>query len=85
MFTRSDAVEERSMVVCRMLEVDVRLGARTAIEFLKDDPPLLFRLTIVDKLEEVTGQGVPYDIDQPFAAPSNQQAVASLKGVLGLE
>ena len=85
MYTESDAVEERSMVACRMLEVDVWSGARTAIEFLKDDPPLLFRLTIVDKLEEVTGQEVPYDIDQPFAALSNQQAVAGLKDVLGLE
>ena len=84
-YTRATDAEEHSMVACRTLEVDVRLGVRMAIEFLKGDPPLLFRLTIVDKLEEVTGREVPYDIDQPFAAPSNQEAVAGLNDVLGLE
>ena len=84
-YTRATDAEEHSMVAYRTLEVDVRSGVRMTIEFLKGDPPLLFRLTIVDKLEEVTGREVPYDIDQPFAAPSNQEAVASLKDVLGLE
>jgi len=79
--TAADA-EEQSIVVCRMLEVDVRLGTLKAIELLGEDPPLLFRMTIVDKLEEVTGQKVFYDIDQPFAAPSNQEAVAGLANIL---
>jgi len=85
MYARATGVEEKSLVACRMLEVDVRSGVPMAIDFLEDDPPLLFRLTIVDKLEEVTGRDVPYDIDQPFAAPSNREAVADLKRAIGVE
>ena len=83
----SDAgdADEQSMVLCRLLEVDTGLGVRTAIAFLKTDPPLLFRLTIVDKLGEVTRQPFPYDIGQPFTAPSNQEAVKDLKILVELE
>ncbi len=84
-YARATDAGERSMVVCRTLELDVKSGLPMAIEFLKEDPPLLFRLTIVDKLEEVTGREVPYNIDQPFATPSNQEAVAGLKDAIGLE
>jgi zinc/manganese transport system permease protein len=75
--------EQRSMVVCRSLEVDPRSGVRLAVSFLKTDPPLLFRATVVDKIEEVTGRDLAYDIDQPFASASNQQAVAELQGLSG--
>jgi zinc/manganese transport system permease protein len=85
MYTRAADAEERSMVACRMLEVDVRSGARMAIAFLEDDPPLLFRLTVVDKLETITGRTVSYDIEQPFTAPANQEAVGALKEALGIE
>ena len=84
-YARANDVEEHSMVACRMLELDVKSGLRMAIEFLEGDPPLLFRLTIVDKMEEVTGREVPYNIDQPFATPSNQEAMASLKDAIGLD
>jgi hypothetical protein len=63
----------------------VRAGAAMAIEFLSGDPPLLYRLTVVDKLEEVTGRELRYDIDQPFSAPPNQEAVAVLEKAVGLE
>lgn len=85
LYARAADDEERSMITCRMLEVDLESGARTALEFLKDDPPLLFRLTVVDKLEEVTGREVHYEIDQPFMATANQECVADLKKLLGLE
>jgi zinc/manganese transport system permease protein len=77
-------VAQRSMIACRALEVDGRSGARMAIEFLKDDPPLLFRLTVVDKLEEISGREFAYDIDQPFASASNQQAVAAVREAFDL-
>ncbi len=77
--------EEKSMVVCRWLEVDLRSGVGAAIEFLSGDPPLLFRLAVVDKLKEVTGREVQYDITKPFTSPSNQEAVADLKRAVGLE
>ncbi len=50
-----------------------------ALEFLERDPPLLFRLTVVRKIEETLGRETGYDIDLPFAAPANQRAVASLR------
>lgn len=85
MYANAADVEQRSVVACRTLEVDAPSGARMAIAFLKDDPPLLFRATVVDKLEQVTGKELKYDIDQPFTSPSNQQAVAGLKSGLGIE
>jgi zinc/manganese transport system permease protein len=84
-YERAAGADERSAVVCRMLEVDVEAGARMAFEFLETDPPLLFRMTIVDKVEEVTRREFPYEIDRPFAASSNREAVAGLKESLGLE
>jgi len=77
--------EEKSMVVCRWLEVDLRSGVGAAIEFLSGDPPLLFRLAVVDKLKEVTGREVQYDITKLFTSPSNQEAVADLKRTVGSE
>jgi zinc/manganese transport system permease protein len=77
-------VEQRTMVTCRTLEVDVRSGAVMALAFLSDEPPLMFRATIVEKLEDVVGRDVPYDIDQPFSSAINQQAVAGLKAAVGL-
>ena len=77
--------EERSLIACRALEVDGRSGARMAIDFLKDDPPLLFRLTVVDKLKAIGGREFAYEIDQPFASASNQIAVAAIREAFGLQ
>lgn len=85
LYARATDADERCRIACRMLEVDVASGGRMTIAFLSEDPPLLFRVTVVDKLEEVVGRVVEYDIEQPFAAPSNQAAVADLKRALGLE
>jgi zinc/manganese transport system permease protein len=85
LYTEGADAEERSLVVERMLEVEIPAGVGMAIEFLSEDPPLLFRLTVIDKLSEISGQEMPYDIDQPFSAPSNQQAVADLRQRLELD
>ncbi len=84
MFAEASDAEEQSLVACRSLDVDVRAGAGMAVEFLKTDPPLLFRLTVLDKLREVTGREVPYDIEQSFNSPANQEAVKDLRHTLGL-
>jgi hypothetical protein len=68
-----------------LLEVDVQAGVHMALSFLEDDPPLLFRATVVDKLEEVTGESVPYAVDQPFASPANQQALAGIRASAGVD
>jgi zinc/manganese transport system permease protein len=77
--------EQRSMLIGRMLEIDARAGARAAIAFLAENPPLLFRVMVVDDLSAATHRTVPYDIQEPFTAPVNQAAVAVLKDVLELE
>ncbi|MEJ2722883.1 MAG: hypothetical protein P8181_17360 [bacterium] len=85
MYVQAADDEERSLVVSRLLDVDVPAGVRLAIEFLGSDPPLLFRMTVVDRLEEATGQPVQYAIDEPFTAPDNQKAMAVLKRRYGIE
>jgi zinc/manganese transport system permease protein len=84
-YAKAEDDEGRGMVICRWIEVDVGTGAKKAIEFLSGDPPLLFREMVVDKLTEATGREFPYDIARPFAASSNEEAVAALKRALALE
>ncbi len=69
----------RSLVVSRLLEVDRSSGIRLALKFLGTDPPLLFRMTVVDMLEESSGLEIPYDIEKPFDAPANQRALSVLE------
>jgi zinc/manganese transport system permease protein len=85
MYAQAADSEERSVVVCRMLDVDVSSGVRMAIEFLQGDPPLLFRLKIVEMLEEITERAVAYDIDQPFSAPMIQVSIADLRERVAVE
>jgi zinc/manganese transport system permease protein len=85
LYAKAGDDDERGVVICRWLEVEVRSGAAKAIEFLGGDPPLLFRETVVEKLRGATGRDIPYDIGKPFAAAANQEAVAGLKRVLDLE
>jgi zinc/manganese transport system permease protein len=77
--------EERSVVVCRLLELDLRAGARLALEFLDTDPPLLFRLTVIEELEKASGFDMGYDIDMPCGSAANQESVAALKAAIGLD
>jgi hypothetical protein len=83
MFADAPDAQVRSMVVCRALEVDVVAGVRMAIDYLGSDPPLLFRMTVVDKLAEIIGRAIDYDINQPFDSPSNRAVLDSLEQTLG--
>jgi zinc/manganese transport system permease protein len=85
MYDGTSDAEERSMIVARWIEVDLRSGAAAAIGFLSEDPPLLFGSAVVEELKKVAGGEVSYDIGQPFAASANQDAVAVLKRAVGLE
>lgn len=71
--------EERCEIISRMLEVDLGSGVKLALEFLEGDPPLLFRLTVVDDLTRTTGIEMGYDIERPFSADVNRKSVAALK------
>ncbi len=62
-----------------MIEVDAREGLSLALNYLEEDPPPLFRETVLEKLEARIGIDSGYDIGQPFAAALNQAAVARLK------
>jgi zinc/manganese transport system permease protein len=79
LYARATDAEERCSVASRALEVDPAAGVRLALGLLEGDPPLLFRMMIVEKVEEVGQVSWDYDIDQPFTAPSNQRAVAGLR------
>ena len=85
LYRSADDAEERSLIVSRLLEIDLRSGARLALEFLKDDPPLLFRLTVVEELEMAATFEMGYDIDKPFSAAGNQESVSALKSELGMD
>ncbi|UCG51729.1 MAG: metal ABC transporter permease [Candidatus Latescibacterota bacterium] len=84
-YAEATDVEERSLVVCRLLDVDAQSGVRMALGFLEGDPPLLFRRTVADKLEAVIGRPIDYDIDQPFESAANQKVVGELKKELGVQ
>jgi zinc/manganese transport system permease protein len=78
-FHATSDVEQRCNIACRTMEIDAGAGMSLAIEFLEGDPPLLFRLTVVNKIEEVLGRDIAWDIDRPFGSPENQEVVRSLK------
>lgn len=71
--------EGRSLVISRVIDLDQRSGIQLAIEFLRQDPPLLFRMTVVERLEESTGFEIPYDIEKPFDSPDNRKALSLLE------
>jgi len=77
--------EEKGMIVCRWLEVDLRTGAGAAIDFLSDDPPLFFQSMVVAKLRTASGREFSYDVKEPFEAESNREAVTRLERELGVE
>ena len=84
-FDGASDMEIRTAAVIRLLDVEPREGARLALEFLRDDPPFLFRRGVVDKLYDVSGQTVKYDIEEPFGSTANQRAAAAIATPYGLE
>jgi len=84
---RFDAEEDastRADLVCQALEADPAVGAALALRYLKDDPPLFFAQTVVDKLDAVLPEPSGFDVEQPFTAPVNQQAAARVRAEFGL-
>jgi zinc/manganese transport system permease protein len=77
--------DERSAAASRALALDPRAGARLALEFLRDDPPLLFRQAIVEELERASGVELGYDIDLPFDSEVNRESVSRLKAAIGMD
>lgn len=85
LYEKGTDAEEKSLVVARLLDVDSKAGVEKALDFLGGDPPLLFRLTVIDKLEEIMGTPVDYQIDESFNSQVNQRAVADLRKTAGLD
>ncbi len=77
-FDGSNDMEVRTAVVSRFLEIDPPGGIRLALEFLKTDPPLLFRQGVINKLQDVSGLASDYNIEEPFNSPDNQRAIAAM-------
>ena len=72
----------RARIVLRAIELDRKAGADLALEYLKQDPPLFFRQSVIDELIEAAGKPLPFQTDQPFTAPANQEAVRQLRQAL---
>jgi zinc/manganese transport system permease protein len=79
LFERAPDPETRRDVVLRALELEPRCGARLALSYLQEDPPLFFRQGIVDGLSGLGGEPLDWDVMQPFAASVNEEAVERLK------
>ena len=77
-FRSSNDMEVRTTVVVRFLEIDVQRGTGLALEFLKTDPPLLFRQSVVNKLKEVSRGMIDYNIEESFNSADNQRAIKTM-------
>ena len=85
LFEQATAPDARSAIVCRALELDPQTGASLAIDFLKADPPLFFRESVIEELDGVMGTPSGFDASQDFGAPANQEALARVVERYGLE
>lgn len=85
LFDRAPDAAAGAEIVCRLLDLSSRAGTRTAIRFLRRDPPLFFRQKAIEKLDAVFHQSLGFDASLPFSAPRNLQALARLQKAAGLE
>jgi len=85
LYKETDEIDEQYEIVSRAIDVDLKSGVFLALRFLKNDPPVFFRQQVIDKLAEVTGKELRFDAEQPFSAPTNQQAAEELATALQLE
>ncbi len=74
-FNNSDDMEIRTTIVSRLLEINQKKGIHLAIKFLKTDPPLLFRQSIVNKLKNISSGMTDYNMEEPFNSADNQQII----------
>jgi hypothetical protein len=71
-------------VVVRALKVREAAGVELALEFLRRDPPIFFRQTVIDVLGGMTGKTFDYDASEPFSFPANKAAAGGLASEFGL-
>ena len=83
LYDKAEAPGTQWEVVLRALAEDASLGASLALRFLEEDPPIFFRQNVVDKLRELVGDSLTYDVTQPFASPANQKAAATIRAKCG--
>ncbi len=77
-FNNSDDMEIRTTVISRLLEINQNEGIQLALEFLKTDPPLLFRQGIVNKLKKESSKITDYNIEESFNSTNNQRVIKML-------
>ncbi len=53
-FNTSDDMEIRTTIVYRLLDINQKEGLQLALEFLKTDPPLLVRQSVVNKMKNIS-------------------------------
>lgn len=85
LFGQATTPEARAAIVCRALELDPGAGAALALEYLRADPPLFFRASVIDKLGEVMGEPPGFDHAQPFDAPVNREAANKVASTYNLD
>jgi len=85
LFEKAPDEQARAELVVRALAVDARAGVGLTLRFISKDPPLFFRQTVVDKLEEATGEPSGFDVAEPFRAAGNREAAAKLAAKHGLQ
>ena len=83
-FDACDDPAEQADIVYEALKESPKAGAALALRYLKQDPPLFFAQTVVDKLDAVLPEPSGFDVEQPFTAPANQAAAESVRSALDL-
>ena len=84
-YSLSEYFGTRSSIVCRIMEIDKATGARSALRFLENDPPIFFRQAIMNKLNDTLSKIFSFDIAQPFNSEINQKAARKVRIEFGLE
>jgi len=78
-FDASDDPGQRADLVCEALQADPAVGADLALRYLAGGPPLFFAQTVVDDLDALLPRPSGFDVEQPLAAPVNQEAAARVR------
>jgi zinc/manganese transport system permease protein len=84
LFVEHTDPEPRSEIIACAFEVDPKLGADLALQFLAGDPPLFFAQTVIDQLDARLPQSSGLDPSQPFVSPVNRKAAVVVRGRLGI-
>jgi len=83
-FDASDDPGEAADIVCEALQTDAAVGAALALRYLAGGPPLFFAQTVVDELDPLLPRPSGFDVEQPFAAPVNQEAAEHVRTEFGI-